>query len=304
MTDGTRSQFLDLPEDINPPKPGYFHDVYHMVHAYLQLLSHVPESAVPDKGLIKLWSYRIGVLDFDTNLLEQTYGELVAGNRLQQSKLQRFGQSCITYNLQMLYQLLANTLVRDITRNFGDGACLSGETIAALDQFCRFQGRRDGDRNLESLVNTTRYNAIYPRGGAASTQVILRLIEIFDRIIMTDAYDSGVEQTSRTRMQQLLRVIFNIGCRYYHVNMLRLNDELVARRYDRTLRIADFTLAAVPFDPMMTLGCADDTSQITRWGVEYLQTVDTVLSAFGGVRMRYAPAFYTEITGNKGSANV
>ena len=83
MTTGTTAPYLELPEDINQPKPGYFHDVFHLIHAYIELLKNIPENAAPEKGLIKLYSYRTGSLSLDTTVLESTYRTLLSSDSVQ-----------------------------------------------------------------------------------------------------------------------------------------------------------------------------------------------------------------------------
>ena len=298
MTTGTTAPYLELPEDINPPKPGYFHDVFHLVHAYIQLLSHVPESAFPSPGLVKLYSHRMGTLDLDTSVLEQAYGATLSTSRLQQNQLQTFANSSIVYNIQVLYKLITNTMSRDLVKTFGDDKCLTSEVVHALNHFAKMQNRTDNSRvqrhdSMEAVVETCHYNATYPRGGVSSSEAIIRTIAVLDVMFRLP---------ERKRLLNALKIVFYIGCRYYHLNLLRFSDEIINRSYDRTLNITDFTLAAIPFDPMLIQACSDETMAISRWGIEYVQSLDAVLLYFGGVR--YAATFTVEANGNKGVDNV
>jgi hypothetical protein len=308
MTTGTTEPYLKRPEDINPPKPGYFHDVFHLVHAYIEVLKHVPESAVPARGLVKLYSYRTGTLTLDTDLLEATYFKSMQGNRSQQTMLRTFGQGMITYNLLTLYQLLSNTLMRDMTRAFGDDLCLSSELVHAMNHFSKAQSRRPpndttrmqiGD-GMGALVETCHYNAYYPRGCVSSSEAIIRTIDALDKVVVRPTQDREV--TQRMRLINALKIVFYIGVRYYHLNLLRFSDEIINRSYDRVLDITDFTLAAIPFDPTLIYACSDNTSAISRWGIEYVQSLEAVLLYAGGVR--YQATLAVEANGNKGVNNV
>lgn len=306
MTTGKIDDFFDVPEDINQPKPSYFHDVFHLVHAYIDLLHHVPESAVPGKGLVVLYSHRLGVLDIDIEVLQNSYLSTLSTNRLQQSELSLFAQSSIAFNITTLFQLLSNTIMRDIERGFGDDKCLSSRVIHALDEFCKLQDRSDTERirrydSMDAVVQACHNNAFYFREGISSTPTIIRVIETLDQI-MACVFRVPDNTTQRVRLLNALKIIFYIGCRYYHLNLLRFSDEMIKRSYDRSLDITDLTLASVPFDPMLFQTCADDTSSISRWGIEYVQSLETVLLYFGGVR--YAPTFTIEANGNRGSVDV
>ena len=312
MTTGTTAEFLELPEDINPPKPGYFHDVFHLVHAYIELLKHIGSRVVPECGLIKLYGHRTGTLELDTTLIEQTYRATLSTSVAQQTQLRNFALSSISYNVQMLYQLITNTLTRDILNKFGDDKCLSGELMHRCNQFSKFRGEIDTaikplniriqrDDSIESLVESCHYNAIYPHPGVTSSQAILRLICVLDKIVKSGAR-STPEVPGHLRLLSVLKIVFYIGCRYYHLNLLRFSDEIIKRSYDRYLNITDLTLAAVPFDPMLILSCSDETSFISKWGIEYIQSLETVLLYFGGVR--YSATFNVEANGNKGIYNV
>lgn len=297
--------FMESPDTLNTPRPSYFHDVFHLVHAYLELLQHTSTSSVPDKGIIKLYAQRMGVLDIDTSQLENSYTK-VSLNRLQQSKLQSFANSSILYNIQLLYKLLSDTMCRDLQNNFGDENCLTSDVVRTLNQFTKLQDRVNTHRvqrydNISSLVQTCHYNAMYPRSGISSSQAIFRTVEWLDKIFETVPDTLTVSQI-RDRSVDALKIIFYIGCRYYHLNLLRFSDEIIKRAYDRSLCITDFTLAAVPFDPMLIQSCTDETSVVTKWGIEYLQSLETVLAYFGGVK--YAPMLPTESNGNKGIGNV
>jgi hypothetical protein len=308
MTTGTTDPYLEEPEDINPPKPGSFHDVFHLVHAYIELLSHIPENRTgpPGKGLIKLYSYRMGTLDLDTTVLEQSYAALVGDDRGQQKRLLAFADSAIAYNIQAYYRLIANTLSRDLARGFGDSDCLSSELILALNLFAKLQVRTDTDAvrrydSMDALVQACHTVAYFRHPGVSSSQAIIRAIAALDPIV------NGEERipdtvTPRHRLLNALKIIFYIGCRYYHLNLLRFSDEIIKRSYDRVLQITDHTLAAVPFDPLLIQACSDETSTISRWGIEYVQSLDTVLMSFGGVR--YAATFTVEANGNSGVTNV
>jgi len=308
MATGTVEPFLKLPEDINPPKPSYFHDVFHLVHAYLQVLSHIPDIPPPSKGLVKLYSYRMGVLDIDNSLLEKTYLDNLDTNRFQRTRLQEFGRSAIAFNIQTLYKLLTNTLVSSLKIGFGDDNCLTSEVVHALNQFAKLQNRTENNRtkrydSMDALTETCHYNATYDRrDGVSSSQAIIRIIDVLDLIMQSPTDASYFDMTGYRRTVNALRIVFYIGCRYYHINLLRLSDEIIKRSYDRNLNITDFTLAAVPFDPLLIQSCSDDTSGVSRWGIEYLQSLDAVLLYFGG--LRYAATFTVEANGNKGIENV
>lgn len=309
MTTGTIEPYLNQPEDINPPRPSYLNDVFHLVSAYIELLKHVPPAVMPGRGLIKLYGQRMGVLEPDTTVIEAAYLALTLSDKSQRQKLQVFAQSAIAYNLTTLYQLLTNTMSRDLARAFGDGACLSGETARALNQFASFADEitRGTDRarqarcdSMDALVSTCHYNATYPRGGEPSSETIIRAIATLDQIV---AQPQPVETVSsaRDRLLNALKIVFYIGCRYYRLNMLRFSDETIRRSYDRQLRINDLTLAAIPFEPSLIYACEDDAGSITRWGVEYVQSLEAVLLYFGSVR--YSALTMASTNGNEGVLN-
>ena len=305
MTIGTAAPYLERPVDINTSRPGYFHDVFHLVRSYIELLKNIPANAAPGKGLIKLYSYRTGTLDIDTTILENNYHELVTNDLIQKKKLQRFGKSLISYNITALYQVVANTISKDLIRSFGDDNCLSAETIHALNHFAKFHDKPKNSRvqledSMDALVETTRYNAIYRHDGVSSSQAIIRAINTLDRIVHYDGL--GDEPINQHRLLNALKIVFYIGCRYYHVNILSLSDEVINRSYDRLLKITDFTLAAVPFDPTLVYNCSDETSSITRWGIEYIQSLGAVLLYSGGIR--YQAIIAIDANGNKGVTNV
>ena len=315
MTTGTTAEFLAQPEDISPPKPSFFHDIFHLVHAYIDLLGHLGARAVPECGLIKLYGYRTGTLELDSTLVEQTYRATLATNIAQQTQLRNFALSSIAYNIQLLYQLITNTMTRDITKGFGDDNCLSSELIHGLNQFSKLQNqfgaevparyneRVDRENNIEAIVHSCHYNAIYSRtsSGVSSSQEILRLFNVLDKIVRV-GITLPPDVPGHTRLLNALKIVFYIGCRYYHLNLLRFSDEIIKRSYDRVLNITDLTLAAIPFDPMLIVSCSDETSSISRWGIEYVQNLEAVLLYFGGVR--YAATFNVEANGNKGIGNV
>lgn len=306
MTQGSSNPFLEQPTDINPPKPGYFFNVFHLVHSYIELLRNVPPGAAPAKGLIKLYSLRMGVLDLDTTLLEKSYTSLVNNNSSEKKKLVEFAKSCISYNIQTLYQLLTNTLTKDLLRAFGDDKCLSFETVHALNQFAKFQDenknslRFQRDDSMDALVETCRYNAMYRQNGVSSSEAILRVISVLDKIVMNDVFVSSTD--IYRRLVNSLKIVFYICCRYYHLNILRFTDEIINRSYDRVLMITDFTLAAIPFDPTLIYNCSDETSYVTKWGIEYVQSLEAVLLYFGGIR--YSGLIAIDANGNKGVTNV
>ena len=314
MTTGTISPYLELPEDINPPKPGYFHDVFHLVNAYLELLRNIPENAVPSRGLIKLYGLRMGTLDIDTTFIESKYLSLLNSNHDIRNKLQLFAHSSIAFNIQALYQLITNTISRDLVRGFGDDKCLSMETVHALNQFAKFQHKHhhDGPRNqrednMDSLVETVRYNAIYRHDGVTSSEAIIRAIAVLDTIVHGNEHtpvtpEYSLSQTARWRARNALKIVFYIGCRFYHLNVLRFSDEIINRSYDRILKITDLTLAAVPFDPTLIYNTGDETSSISKWGIEYVQSLEAVLLYFGGIR--YEALLAIDANGNKGVLNV
>jgi len=306
MTTGTIDPYLELPEDINPPKPSFFHDVFHMVHAYIELLAHVPPGAFPAKGLIKLYSHRMGVLEPNTAVIESVYHELVCSDRSQQQKLQTFAQSAIAYNIVTLYQLLTNTLSKDLIKDWGDDKCLSMETVHALNQFSNFANeiakvparvRQERYDNMAALVVTCHYNATYRHNGVTSSEAIIRIISVLDRIVATPI-PSPNTIADHSRLLNALKIVFYIGCRYYHLNILRFSDEIIKRSYDRILKITDLTLAAIPFEPSFIYNCPDETSSISKWGIEYVQALESVLLYFGGVR--YSAIFAVDANGNQG----
>lgn len=306
MTTGTVAPYLELPEDINPPRPGYFHDVFHLVHAYIELLRNVPPGAAPAKGLIRLYGLRSGVLDFDSSVLETSYLSLLRNDRVQQQRLKEFALSSIAYNIQALYQLITNTLSKDLTKSFGDDKCLSAETVHALNHFAKLQGqilnspRVQRDDGMDALVQTCHFNAIYRHNGVSSSEAIIRAIGALDLIVHGN--QRPVSAQPNERLLNALKIVFYIGCRYYHLNLLRFSDEIINRSYDRVLNITDLTLAAIPFDPTLIYNCPDDTSFITRWGIEYVQSLEAVLLFSGGVR--YEAAIAIDANGNKGLTNV
>ena len=189
---------------------------------------------------------------------------------------------------------------------FGDDKCLSSEVVHALNQFSKLQGQVldsryvQRDDGLIALVNTCHYNAIYRHDGVSSSEAILRVIGALDRIVHYETWRLDI--TRRRRMVNALKIIFYIGCRYYHINTLRLSDEIINRSYDRVLKISDLTLAAIPFDPTLIYNCSDDTSTISKWGIEYVQSLEAVLLYFGGVR--YEALVAVDANGNKGINNV
>ena len=309
MTTGTTAPYMELPEDINPPKPGFFHDVFHMVNAYIELLHHVPESAIPGRGLIRLYSHRMGVLEPDTSIIETAYADLVNNNMLQRRKFQAFAQSAIAYNITTLYRMLSNTLISDLARDWGDDKCLSMETVHALNQFAKLQEtlkavpagvRQDRYDSMNALVTTCHYNATYRHDGVTSSEAIIRAIEALDKVV--ESPESSDNTSVRTRLLNALKIVFYIGCRYYHLNILRFSDELINRSYDRLLDITDLTLAAIPFDPTLIYGCPDNTSSISKWGIEYVQSLEAVLLYFGGIQ--YSALLAVDANGNKGVSNV
>jgi len=308
MTTGTTEPYLELPNDINPPKPGYFHDVFHLVHAYLDLLKNVPERALAARGMVKLYSYRTGTLNLDNDLLIAAYYTEMNGDRSKQDKLRLFGQSMITYNLLTLYQLLSMTLMKDLVSNFGDDLCLSSELVQALNYFAKAQSRRlpntirraDLQDSIGAVAESCRYNAYYPRGHVSSSEAIVRTLDALDTVVISQIDNHAI--SSRQRLIDAVKIVFYIGCSYYHLNLLRFSDEIIKRSYDRVLNITDFTLAAIPFDPTLLYSCSDETSSISRWGIEYVQSLEAVLLYAGGVR--YTATLAVEANGNKGVPNV
>jgi hypothetical protein len=286
MTTGTIAPYLKRPEDINPPQPNKFFNVFWMVHSYLNLVLNTPNPAM-GRGIIKLYSYRMGVLTPDTSALEKVYIELLEknSNRLVRP-LADFGNSMIAYNLITLYRLLTNTIISDINRGFGNDNCLTSDAINAIGAFCRFnktfRSWRDGrEDNINDVVETLRYNALYDTKCVSSLTEIITLIETIDRLITRPI--GKTEYDRRHYLMNLVRIIFYIGCKYYGINLLRFTDQNIKRPYTRNLQINDFTLAAIPFDPTMIFACTDDGGTMSRFGVEYVQSLNAVLSAFSGI---------------------
>jgi hypothetical protein len=260
------------------------------------------------QGLVKLYGYRMGTFSLDNELLEATYRKAMQGNRSQQELMTNFAKGCIAYNLRTLYQLLSNTLISDLQRAFGDDQCLSSELVHALNMFAKIQTRQPANSNtrmqlqdsMGALVETCHYNAYFPRGSVSSSEAIIRTIEALDTVVQDGA--PSHEVSHRTRLVNALKIVFYIGVRYYHLNLLRFSDEIIKRSYDRTLKITDLTLAAIPFDPTLVYTCSDETSNISRWGIEYIQSLEAVLLYAGGVR--YTATLAVEANGNKGVDNV
>lgn len=286
MTTGTIDPYLKLPEDINPPKPGYFFNVFWMIHSYLNLVLNTPNPTA-GVGIVKLYSYRMGVVNLDTSVLEETYiRKLEDSSKKVRTTLNEFANSMISYNLVTLYRLISNTLVADIARGFGDNACLTTETMSAIGGFCRFHNVKRSSRDqredsIVSVVETCRYNAIYHTAGVSSVEEIIALLDTIDKLIQNPPGADEYERRNYT--MNLLRIVFFVGCRYYNINLLRFNDQLLKRPYTRNLGINDFTLAAIPFDPTMFVTCADEGSSMSRFGIEYVQSLHAVLSELGGI---------------------
>lgn len=286
MTTGTVDPYLKLPEDINAPKPGYFFNVFWMIHSYMNLVLNTPD-ATSGPGIVKLYSYRMGVLSPDTSVLESTYIDMLEkGQKKIRKTLDEFANSMISYNLITLIKLISNTLVSDISRGFGDDSCLTADTMRSIYQFCNFYKtvrlpNEKRDDNIDSVVETTHYNATYYTPGISSLSEIITLIETIDVIIRGQI--GADEYARRTYLLKILRIIYYVGCRYYRINLLRFNDQNIKRPYMRSLGIQDFTLSAIPFDPILIQSCSDEGSSMSRFGIEYIQSLHAVLSELGGV---------------------
>lgn len=286
MTTGNNQHFYSLPSDINTPKPSYFYNVFWMIHSYINLILNTPDT-VTGEGIVKLYSYRMGVLNPDTSVLEATYIQaLEKGQRKLRNTLNQFAHSMISYNLATLYRLLNNTLKTDIAKGYGDYQCLTADTLSAIYEFCKFHKTKRSPKDtrydsINSLVSTCNYNAVYYTPGLPSIAEIISLLETIDILIQSPLGED--EYDRRNTMMNLLRVVFYIGCRYYRVNVLRFNDQHIKRPYTRNIGINNFTLAAIPFDPMMIYSCTDEDGAMSRFGVEYIQSLHAVLSPLGGV---------------------
>lgn len=284
-----------------------FCDVFAMIQSYLCLLTDLSDRAPPSPGLIKLYSYRTGTLEFDTQLLEQKYINLMttAPTTTAVRLLQRFAQSAISYNLTTLYRLLTSTLVTDITRGFGDDGALSPQMVLSLATFAKSSSglsrpREDIESDLSALVQILAYPPVRMHSPVSASRAILRSIDMFDRIVNTLRFHDVWER--RIFLTQLVRVIFYIGCHYYHFDIVRFYNDMVHHKHDSRLKITDLTLAAVPFDPTLIYACADDTSSVSRWGVCYVQRLESVLMPLGGVK--YAATLSVEAPGHKGAPYV
>jgi hypothetical protein len=259
-----------------------------MIHSYINLILNTPD-AVAGKGIVKLYSYRMGVLSADTSVLEEVYINLLEKNSKKvKSTLGEFANSMISYNLITLYRLMSNTLISDISRGFGNSSCLMGETLHAMYQFSRFhminRGPRDQRKDgINGLVETCRYNAVtlYHTQGLSSVAEIISLLETIDKLIQKPLEDD--EYARRNYLMNLVRVVFYIGCRYYQINILRFTDQNIKRPYTRNLGVNDFTLAAIPFDPTLIQSCTDEGSTMSQFGIEYVQSLHAVLSQLGGI---------------------
>ena len=289
LSTGTNTQFLQLPQDINAPKPNYFFNVFWMVHSYINLLANTP-NPVPGKGLVKLFSYRMGVLSPDTSIVEDTYIKLLEQNSKKvKTELSKFGEGLISYNLITIFRLISNTLINDIQKGYGDDKCLTSETMKLLLEFCKFhQNNKSSIRNqryddIKSVVETARYNALYYTPGVSSLTEIVLFIDVVNEQLRTTLMYDNDETARRQYLLDIVRILFYIGCRYYHVNVLRFTDQRIKRPYTRDLQINDFTLAAIPFDPTMIFTCSDEVGTMSRFGIEYVQSLSAVLSDLGGV---------------------
>lgn len=288
MTAGSVSPYLPRPEDISRPKPGYFFNVFWMVHSYVNLVLNIP-TPIASKGIVKLFSYRTGVITPDTSTIEKIYIRLMEQNQVKlKDSLTEFGNGLISYNLITLYRLLSNTIISDIQKGFGDDKCLTHDTMRTINQFCVFHRanrswRDKREDNIKSVVETCRYNAIYAKPGISSLTEIIVLIDTINEILKKPILEEADELVRRKYLLDITRIVFYVGCRYYHINVLRFADLKLARPYTRDLQINDFTLAALPFDPTMIFSCADDDGTMSRYGVEYVQSLNAVLSELGGI---------------------
>lgn len=287
MTTGTVEPYLNLPEDINTPQPGYFFNVFWMIHSYINLLAATPD-AVAGPGIVKLYSYRMGVLSPDTQILENTYIKLLQNNNKKTVMLlNEFAHSMISYNLITLYRLVSNTLVGDIRRGFGDNRCLTVEALNAISKYIAFSARPVYQNvkiydELESVAQTCKYNALFHTEGVSAIAEIIALIETFDKIIQNPPGDT--EKDRRHYLLNVLMTIYYIGCRYYKINVLRYSDQNIKRAYTRSISINNFTLAAIPFDPTLIYSCSDEGgATMSRYAIEYVQSLQTVLSFAGGI---------------------
>lgn len=290
MMTGTPADFLQRPEDINPPQPNYFFNVFWMVHSYMNLVLALP-TPVPGKGIIKLFSYRMGVLTPDTSMVEKCYLDLLSQNNSKlRNDLTQFGNGMISYNLITLITLLSKTLIKDMSRGFGDHTCLNAAVLEQISYYCRFyktpKSRRDQrEDNIKNLVLTCSYSTKDISPGVSSLVEITELIDVFNRVIVDNLQAEADELSRRKYLLDITRILFYIGCRYYHLNELRFTDQKMRRAHTRPIKINDFTLAALPFDPTMLYSCTDDGGMMSQFGIEYVQSLTAVLSELGGIEI-------------------
>ena len=279
-------KFTDTPGDINNPKHTYFYKIYWLVHSYIALVINTP-NMMSGSGIVKLYSYRMGVLTPDTQALEQEYSrQLLASNKKLQTELTTFGNGMICYNLATLYLLLAKQLARDIQNGVGNTHCLSSEAMRVLYQFVRSYNNRTNtitapDVDLFGVVETLHYNANFVVPGVSSVAEINSFLDVGRKLIDVPPGRSAVER--RHFLTNLLKAIFYIGIRYYDLNLLRFDDQRVGRPYDRNIPINNFTLAAIPFDPVLMYSCTEDVGSMSRFGVEYMQSLEEAMTSLGGI---------------------
>lgn len=281
-------KFTNTPGDINDPKHTYFYKIYWLVHSYIALVINTP-NMMSGAGIVKLYAYRMGVLSPDTEALEQEYiRRLLASDAKIQAQLTAFGNGMICYNLATLYLLLAKQMIRDIQQGVGNTHCLSSEAMRLLYQFVKSYNQPSvtskivaPDVDLFGVVETLHYNANFVTPGVSSISEINSFLDVGRKLINNTPGKTELER--RHFLTNLLKAVFYIGIRYYDLNLLRFDDQRIGRPYDRNIPINNFTLAAIPFDPVLMYSCTEDVGSMSRFGVEYMQSLEEAMTSLGGI---------------------
>lgn len=286
-------KFRNKPNSINTPTKTPKYNIFWFIHAYLQMLMNTHQMT-PGPGIAKLYSYRMGTLSLDNRDLEAEYiSKLSQGDKDVTQSLKKFADEMIIFNLITLFNFLKTNLQQDIMRDEGHKNCLSANTVDSIYDYCRFhQLNRASDKvqiqsNIDSLFQNLKYDATIIVNGVNAIAEINSFIttaeQVIEKITHREEYNRDPFLTKRDAIFKIVSCLFYIGILYYEVNLLRFNDQILASSFNRNIPINNYTLLALPFDPLLAYTCTDEIGTMSRHGLELMQSLSAVLSDLAGI---------------------
>lgn len=241
--------------------------IFHLISTYIDLLETLRVTATP--GLIKLASYRSGVLDMNLPIvidrLDRDYEKLIL----------RFGHSAICYNIRTLVEIIVSAMTKDLmveSSPINSPNFVTKEMEREIHRFINFDRMNNAMRKdiMISLAGAC-YLQAYSRSEANMS--IDHIFRFFEHISSAELYTENYKD----EFFPLLKAVFYIACAYYKVGP----EELIALRrlpdFKTAIHITDTTVAAVPMSPAMLNTCADRETPSSTNAIIYIYAIENAL---------------------------